>query len=361
MQLFIEPVDVWLFRSGRSFNAGDDHHAASMFPPFPSVVQGVIRSHHLVEQGVELTDQQVIAEKVGTATNFKDLHLRGPIVMKKASECYERYYPAPVDAVTVNKETHTIKALTPCYPGEKFVHTNAPTPMLLWDEDEPQKGEKDLWLTEDNLKKYLAREEVSGVKSGDLFQKETRFGIQRDDDRRATTEGHLYEVEYIRPCQGVGLWLDVVGLGEWNSELGLLRMGGEGRGGYFTQLNKSSHPFAHPNLDLPEYFKLYFATPTYFDGGWQPKGGNWSKYFTGPVTLQAAAVGRYLSLGGYDWAKSDHKPAYRYVPAGSIYYFKAKDGSVRLIQNWLCDPAPGGGDIGQLGFGQVISHSWTLP
>ena len=55
MQLFLEAVDVWLFRDGRPFDAGQDHSAVSRFPPYPTVIQGAIRSHHLVQTGVNLT------------------------------------------------------------------------------------------------------------------------------------------------------------------------------------------------------------------------------------------------------------------------------------------------------------------
>ena len=47
------------------------------------------------------------------------------------------------------------------------------------------------------------------------------------------------------------------------------------------------------------------------------------------MKLQAAAINRFQSLGGFDWAKNDHKPARRYVPAGSVYFFESK-GEARL-------------------------------
>ncbi|MCS6846435.1 MAG: type III-B CRISPR module-associated Cmr3 family protein, partial [Anaerolineae bacterium] len=70
MALFLSPVDVWLFRDGRPFDAGDDHYARSLFPPYPSVIQGAIRSHHLVVKGVDLRDKRAIEEAVGSGENF---------------------------------------------------------------------------------------------------------------------------------------------------------------------------------------------------------------------------------------------------------------------------------------------------
>jgi CRISPR-associated protein Cmr3 len=60
MHLLLEAVDVWLFRDGRPFDAGSDHRADSLFPPYPSVMQGVIRSHHLVVKNVDLRDPKQI-------------------------------------------------------------------------------------------------------------------------------------------------------------------------------------------------------------------------------------------------------------------------------------------------------------
>lgn len=48
--LFMQAEDVLLFRDGRPFNAGSDHEARSLFPPPPSVIQGVLRSHYLVHK-----------------------------------------------------------------------------------------------------------------------------------------------------------------------------------------------------------------------------------------------------------------------------------------------------------------------
>jgi CRISPR-associated protein Cmr3 len=365
MQLFIEPVDVWLFRDGRSFNASEDHWAKSLFPPFPGVMQGIIRSHQLVVKQVDLAKPKDIEKEIGTNINYNGLTLRGPLLMKKErdAERYHRYYPAPGDALTTDTSNKClIKCLTPAEKLPDGVKTSIPTPrlLLLPNEIDPVKGESNLWLSEDVLTKYLKGDIVASVPGRDLFQIERRFGIGRDDTTRTTRQvngaGLLYEAEFIRPYPGVGLWVEVEGY-DWPDN-GLLRMGGEGRGGYFTQLDGAKPPLAQAGQKLPAQFKLYFATPTYFAGGWQPETGNWNQYFTGPVTLQAAAIGRYQSIGGYDWARHAHKPAHRYVPAGSVYYFSAESQPVSLKQDWVCDPTPDGAVIGQIGFGQVIAVSW---
>jgi len=98
MWLFLEPLDVWLFRDGRPFDAGSDHRAESLFPPYPTVIQGAGRSHHLTVQDVDLRDKDGITASVGTATDVLGLRLRGPFLERREEGTIVRYYPQPADA-----------------------------------------------------------------------------------------------------------------------------------------------------------------------------------------------------------------------------------------------------------------------
>jgi CRISPR-associated protein Cmr3 len=350
MQLFLEPVDVWLFRDGRSFDAGSDHRAESLFPPYPSVMQGVIRSHHLVVKGVDLRDKQAIINAVGTADDYGALRMRGPFVARRENGQLVRYLPQPADAYTVNKDTGELR---PASPPEKWpddIVSSVPATCLLGMRNEPKKAASGLWLDEQSLIEYLAGKTVKATRADRLFARESRYGIGRDDAKRTTQEGALYEVEFIRPCPDVGLYIEVDGYDGWPQKIGVLRIGGEGRGARFEQIEPAQvSAWPAPPSPLPKRFKVYFATPTYFEQGWQPNG--WSRFFDGPVELAAAAIHRYESLGGFDWAHNAHKPARRYVPAGSVYYFECK-GATRLAQNAITDSGA------EIGFGQIIITEW---
>lgn len=354
IQLFLEPIDVWLFRNGKPFDALSDHRAASLFPPYPSVMQGTIRSHHLVVKGADLRDQQAIRAAVGTAEDFGDLRMRGPFIAKKDKQGGKiiRYFPVPTDVVP-DEKANSYRLLRPT-PREAMAHvlTSAPADlsMLLWppENGEASKGDFGHWMTEEELLRCLRGEIASAVRSDTLFVRENRFGIGRRDDTRTTEEGALYEVEFIRPCKDVGLWVQVEGYNGWPHS-GMLRIGGEGRGAYFT---KVATPLVWPPVPdpLPPRFKVYFASPTYFRDGWKPKGG-WGQFFDGAATLQSVALNRYESIGGFDWAANDQKPARRYVPAGSVYYF-LHDGGTRLKQDAITEHGA------EIGFGQVIITEW---
>lgn len=351
MALFLSPVDVWLFRDGRPFDAGDDHYARSLFPPYPSVMQGAIRSHHLVVKGVDLRDKRAIAQAVGTAENFGSLRLRGPFLARReANGRLTRFFPAPADAVPVGDGL--IQPATPAPPAQRGVHTSTDLPQLLFPpaEAKAQKYEPGGWLDEAQLKDYLAGRAVKLHRADDLFLVEHRYGIGIDSDRRATREGLLYAAEFIRPCPNVGLYVEVSGYEGWPAA-GVMRIGGEGHGARFEQVKRPDWPA--PSDSLPPRFKLYFAGPTYFAGGWQPE--NWSNFFDGDVTLAAVALPGYESRGGFDWASGSQKPARRYVPAGSVYYFESNRGArlrADLIQNAITEYGA------EIGFGQVWIAPW---
>lgn len=357
MKLFLEPIDVWLFRDGRPFDALSDHRAQSLFPPYPTMIQGILRSHHLVVKGVDLRDQRAIEGAVGTATTYPPgFHLRGPFLARRTSNGMVRYFPLPADAV---KEGEACRALAPCDLPEG-VWASAPTSQLLWYEGEFAKLEERWWLQEDTLRAYLEQGEVETDEQAAyegrvcwqnaLFQREHRLGIGLDDATHTTREGALYEVEFVRVMPGVGLEVEVKGLDGWPAK-GLLRAGGEGRGAYFETLDAPDWPPVP--TPLPERFKVYLATPAYFEGGWKPE--DWHRFFDGRVELVAAAIGRYESLGGFDLAADAHKPARRYVPAGSVYFFQCHGQAslkANLVNQAITD------DGAEIGFGQIFIGRW---
>jgi CRISPR-associated protein Cmr3 len=349
MKLFIEPVDVWMFRDGRPFDAGSDHQAASLFPPHPSVIQGVLRSHHLVVKKVDLTDGAAVEAAVGTATAYRWYPIRGPFVARKEGDRVWRYHPLPADA-TRGGDGAEVRAAAPIDPAEHGVLTDRPTPLLLWPEGNPRKGEGKLWLREDELLRYLRRERARCLPARDLFRLESRFGIGRDDRVRGAAEGLLYEARYVRPADGVGLEVEVLGLADWPDQ-GVLRMGGEGRAGAYSPSNSPGWPV--PPDPLPDRFRVYLATPAYFRDGWRPQ--HWGAFFEGELQLMAAAIARYEAVGGYDIARGAQKPSRRYVPAGSVYYFVC-NGPVR----WRRGPADTAltDEGAEMGYGQFLIGGW---
>ena len=108
IRLFIEPLDVWLFRDGRPFTAGADHHARSVFPPSPRTLYGALRTKLLfdaVERGEgRLDDQGFVERTVGLPDDLECLTLRGPLLARRGvNGRVERYFPAPLDLARIGE------------------------------------------------------------------------------------------------------------------------------------------------------------------------------------------------------------------------------------------------------------------
>ena len=367
--LFLEPQDVWLFRDGRPFDAGSQHRAESTFPPFPTVIAGAIRSFQLARRGVNLAavtpaEKQIISDMVGTSDDLKDLRLSGPFVARIDPRTDEvtRYYPQPADAVSLSKADHSIRpaSIPIIRPKNTFTSRSKENDeeYLLGLIDSLEKGETGLWLTEKNLLKYLSGETVNAVTTDTLFQREIHPGIGMQNATKTAQEGMLFEVEYVRPLPNVGLWVGLEGRSyqDW-PDRGILQLGGETRAAAIRRLDKKDSKTA-PFSELPSgqasgsRLRIYLTTPARFSGGWQPAGG-WNQLVGNNVVLRAAAVNRFISMGGFDLAQNDHKAALRYVPAGSVYYFESTDGMPVTLHK------PAFTDYGQeFGLGKILTGGW---
>lgn len=350
--LFLKPMDVWLFRDGRPFEAGSAHRAESLFPPYPTTIQGAIRSHQLSLENIGFTDKEKIVEAIGTASDYKELSLRGPFLARINSNGeIERLYPQPADAIYDESDHRLIQAKI----EEKIpagVLTSAPVSALLGLHQKSGKQKSFFWLTETDLLNYLAGSKVQGIEKGKLYESEDRIGIGIEKSHnRVVEEGMLYEAEFIRLHENVGLLIEMSGYSEtkWNQG-GVLQLGGENRAAQY----QSVKPVAWPKLPEAKRLLIYLATPAYFENGWQPK--TWESYFNGSPKLVAAAINRYESLGGFDWAadpekESAHRPSQRYVPAGSVYYLEG-DSNLLPKQKALSDFGA------EIGFGKFIAKEW---
>ena len=357
--LFLSPMDVWLFRDGRPFDAGSIHRAESMFPPYPSVIQGALRTHQLTIKNVDVNDKAAVVATVGDVNYLKGLTVRGPFVAKKQGKEITLYFSQPSDSVvSIGKNIETEEDefwLTPASrQAQPDTLKTSQTLSLLGFRDEGGKQIESLWLDNDSLQKYLNNQSVRATKAGELFLREQRVGIGMNPER-VVKDGMLYEAEFIRPKENIGLVVDMsYADSEW-SQPGVLHIGGERRMAYFEQATISL-PTANPKIKKSAGFKVYFATPAFFNEGWKP--ATWSKFFDGlkEDDLLAAAVNRYETIGGFDWSadsnhENAHRPARRFVPAGSVYYFK-NSGNVSLKTESITDYGA------EIGFGQIIIKEW---
>ncbi len=325
VQIAIRAVDVWLFRDGKPFTAGEDHIAESAFPPSPFTLQGAIRTKVLADKGVNLSEfasQGQPDPEVGYGENFGKLRLRGPLLMRCKDGKWERLIPMPADVVKVGDRYGLLR------PNSDLPFaTNLPEGLqLLWAQTEKRITEAKGWLPESEWANYLQGQPPHQVVSAEsLFAFEPRFGIAIDANKGTTQEAMLYQARFVRLKEGTALWAEVSGVSL--SKKGFLRFGGEGRAAVYEALSQqeSLRPLSQFNFaSNSNRFKVVLVTPAWFSGGWQPKDGDWSKVFGASVQLVGAAIPRPLLLGGFDVAKGVPKPMRAFVPAGAVYFFEAE-------------------------------------
>lgn len=134
-----------------------------------------------------------------------------------------------------------------------------------------------------------------------------------------------------RLMENTSIVIKIEGIEEFDDE-GVLQLGGERRAVAFEKVERDFFEGIE-NLDLnlkTGMFKIYLATPAIFKKGWLP---DWideetlEGEFNGiRVKLLTCAIGKYVTIGGWDMAKVESKPLKKAVPAGSVYYFKILSG-----------------------------------
>jgi CRISPR type III-B/RAMP module-associated protein Cmr3 len=171
------------------------------------------------------------------------------------------------------------------------------------------------------------------VRQDELLLGERRYGHTRSD-RLTAQDGMLFSRAVVRPRHSVqggrlagaayaGL-VDPETASRLPSSPFVVRLGGDGHLARVT-VDQDSGDYLQPLSDLagmlPELLKehgglvVYLATPALFDAGWRPK-------VRASLSLVAAAVGRPLTIAGWDQARRRPKPVLRAVPAGSVYFFR---------------------------------------
>ncbi len=375
MWLFLEALDVWMFRDGKPFNAGESHIANSLFPPSALTLQGALRTFLLDRAGVDLNAYRQGQAKTdihaalgnpdpGNSGNpLGQFSFYGPFVARRyANDQIERYVPLPYDVVAEKNadlrfRTTRLKTLSPT--GEIIAVGDLSLYALnIAPDDKPLSS---YWISEGTLQRYL---DGTTLTVGDcvceetLFAREYRSGNALLYSRRRVRaeEGMLYSGAFIRPQADVGLliWLseDIARL---LPDEGCLRLGGEGRIARFRLIKDATQ--VQPNTPSVHRWrnearlKVVFLTPTYFRQGWLPDDAAFRN------RLVAAALGRPTLMGGWDLAQKRPRPVRRWVPAGSVYYFFF-EGQDRPDNLLLCEQPDGELPVVQLGFGQVAVGIW---
>lgn len=328
--ILVDPVDVWLFRDGRPFAAGEDHRARSIFPPFPSSLYGALRTAGMLKEGVDF-EPGFRSARFGSAQGPGSFRLRGPLLRKGQ----ELLFPLPADVAWVKKdkdqEKEPLLRLRPTrglgFSTGDGLEGPPLTPLTAHGIREDVKSPGG-YLNPEGMQAWMKGEappRESLVMSKDLFSFEERTGLAIDDaGGRRPLPGLLYSAQFVRPGPDVGLAAWVEDPGEGLEAGGLLRLGGDGHASSFRVSDRPQLP--PPPRGRRAGLAVLLLTPALFESsggsGWKPR----KLLERIPGSLEAAALGRSMPVGGWDLSAGVPKPILRAVPAGSVYFFKLGNG-----------------------------------
>lgn len=384
--LEIRAQDVWLFRDGKPFSAGEDQSASSMFPPSPFTLQGALRRTISESLGYNLrqykaaTDDDEVVRLIGKhgVKDLGDFSLRGPFLSLDTGKQFVPLFPTPADLL-YNDDKYTFRITGPSkqkystdltgmeafpmtYEGyenlsnhwvttdlfNQYLKENTPSHVDLAEKTQSADGAR----CDGAIKAYEAKKKI--LPGSLLYKRENRFGVSTNALTSYRDEGLLYQVEFIRPLCGVGL-LAEVGSGIPEKHLGgMIYLGGEQRRAHLTQHDQ----VLLPNNMVTHQFKVIFLTPAYFKGGWQPENADWASLLGEKVEFVSAVLKRPQKIGGWSSANGSARPMYNFVAPGSVYYFRTNN-SESLSFPPVLTQSFDDVDTEALGFGQFVVGQWT--
>ncbi|MFN0162409.1 MAG: type III-B CRISPR module-associated Cmr3 family protein [Burkholderiales bacterium] len=361
----ISPHDTWFLRGARGHHDPGGGAAESMFPPPARAVAGAVRS---LLGNLTGRDWQAGAVRSGRARSaddalFETLSLRGPYLAMDG----KRHYPLP--------RTHLKTAdggavrLTPAAAPSRCDLGMVRLPMVA-DATQAANGlapAEDLLVDGSALRGLL--DDTGPVRSlpgrplKHLMEREPRLGIERDDHRKSSAEGMLYQPVHLRHT-GVPFAVEVdlelrashkqpsADRGQAQFMLDrasarlehqvIARFGAEHRVGAYA-VTPPSAAVPPPVRAVGERVLIMFTTHADFGGDWKPahfradsaQGADaWSGWInlrvpgaTGALETRAvhlsiisAVIGKAVRESGWDVAENRPRPAVSLVPAGSAWF-----------------------------------------
>lgn len=330
MRIRIKPLDTLFFRDGKPFTMGEESWADGVFPPYPSVVYGALRTWYIANHAEGITPGTI--DQSGKMV-LSGLYYRLPKGL---------YLPVPLDlAEPKNKDLKTEwnesfskeYGIVKLKLDESVELNNHSLPALLTPpgDMEAEQIEDGLLYSGDFLQ-YLegTLQNTNVLKLRDWAETEPKIGIGRDNNLSVAEDGKLYRVGMRRASDFETIAEVQLPNDDFSYSSTFMRLGGEGKLAAFDNLKKNIDLFKieKDTIRLKQgEFKLYLSTPAIFKNGWMP-----DLKKLGKVDLIAAALGKPQHIGGFDMALNRPKPMLKAVPAGSVYYFRTTEPSDKLLE-----------------------------
>ncbi|RME76865.1 MAG: type III-B CRISPR module-associated protein Cmr3 [Planctomycetota bacterium] len=348
--LEVEPIDITFVRGHRRF--ADSGHGELLMPPPPSLAAGAVRSRMLADAEVDLhafaqgkAPPGPLADVLGTPRDPGRFEIAWVALAHReqgrdgGGGKDTAYLPLPADLFVTEPVPGrpTVHRLVPCPVDSLGVRGSFALPEApVLRQRERSKPSGRWWISAAGLARHLAGRTPQATEllpSLRLWKRETRLGIGMVPERRTVKTGLIYTSDAAALTPGTRFLVGVRGAEGALPCEGLLRFGGDGRG---ASVSVGDAKLVAALFDAPvpkgRRFRLLLLTPGLSPSGWLPPGleqrdGAWWLRLDGlEAKLVAATVPRSGVASGWDLALGQPKPAWRTIPAGSVFWFEVVSG-----------------------------------
>lgn len=405
-------IDSWFFRESRSMDGAGSTALESLFPPPNSTLLGALRTQignrYHANNGSDwksFNETSELAEIIGYGNNYADLKAQGAWLYHTQEQ--QLYFPLPtivVEKATTDDATENTPTAYDFFAlPEDTVQCdlgNIRLPVLKTrgnnkcdkaikntdiNAEEPNKGNTKRDKAIENA--YISAEDLNKVLQGEAPQKiidytdiiltEPRLGIARDNKRRKTEDGKLYQTNHLRLKADWQLYLGLDGLDkdehkDYIPTETVLRLGGEARMAELKPLVQAPELPDPPTVkNHNDYLVIYLLTPlpdyreqaqTNQPALPNPKfkyiNTNHQTSWLGEINkieinIITAITGKAERIGGWDIANRQSLPVRSFIPAGSCWVIEAGDKPQKTIDKLHGKFLTTGDDLA-LGYGQII-------
>lgn len=379
--LALTPVDAWFFGDGRPYNRmrADQTNVRSLFPPYAPTIVGAVRAAAARKLGWDGRSNwnDDLKNQLGDGLCLGPLTFRGPMILRKHDEAWERLYPAPLHLLGKQQDEGEWQPATLLAPEAETSVTDAGAmrmPLKVDGEAEDAKRPTGIWLTRGAVERVLAGEtpDADGcVPSRRLWEHEPRVGLAREHASRRARDGELYSPAYVRLHDGGAAETDAGEVAVGTEVRGLdpdalpdcLMLGGESRMADSTTVALPSRPECPAErIRKSGRMTVTAVTPLRLD---EPAitdelrpGAELGDAF-GPVAgarLVSACIGKPEWIGGRHPKRNEPLPLKPHVAAGSTLFLQLPPDGLPA------DPSEiHGAKIGRrtaYGFGELLVGTW---
>ena len=342
--IFIKPEDTLFFRDGRPFERGIESFARSVFPPYPSVFYGAIRTASILANATlfSYTNNESLKNAVGDESKLGALEIGGPFIRHEDGQVF---VPLPFDVLMQDNGD-----LFKVSPKDCDFCSNLPFSIRFATPSEGKEGKYEEYFVNlaDLIEYYLFRFDNRVIKTslkevGKIFGFEYKVGIKTNRVSGTAQEHYLYSAAHIRMRDGYGFLVYVENDGGFLPDEGDLRLGGDARTAHFQKLEGELLLSLREKIKSSvtgKYLKFVLLTPAVFEKGWYPdflnaENGSLKGHFNG-LTLQlaSAVLGKPVYCGGFDIKRKHPKAMKRAVPAGSVYFFEVTESNGNSLNDF---------------------------